>query len=870
MGRGAWIAVLVALAALVALASGPCRVAEVPHGGGVAARAASPNAESASAAAAKARKQQTAVDASAAEAAVPSPVDLDHVDRDRDVHGVVVKKDGSPVAGAEVVAVFHPWRSLGLHLGDDSVDGPRARTASDGTFALRLRRGERANLRVRADGFPVLRTRERIAGERVRIVLQPATRLSVRVVDETNRVVPDLRLALSPSGADKVEATTDAAGVATFDGLPASTTCGAELLSSEWAELGIREFKTGDGPVSEETLVLKKGRTLSGRVVDAADEAPLAGAKVGFNWMCSRPVTTDADGRYALAGWSGVNVREITALADGFARESIEVGAAETVDFKLKRGFTATGRVVDDRGRPLADAKVELVASTFEEHRQRVSFGDAASGADGRFRIGGLDPSMPHVLVVTADAFGRVRVPIPVPLAAKTVDLGDVPLAPGHVLAGRFVDADGKPMAGQWIVLAGPKMSLGSGVVDVASGLDINDYGAEEDAYTDDLGRFAFADLAPGDYVVRTETDGSLACEAKAKLPPDRDLLDVEMKLAPSTAVEFHVVDEKGEPICDAALFAMDGAGAPVIAQTDAKGVARLRIPWDAATVSVSPPYGVTRRFLAADDQQWKKGGVPKPFVLREGAAVQGVVVDPEGKAVAGAQIRVEESGEPARWHETDDSGRFDWVFEKGAKVRLVFDGSAGGADDGLAGAVECSAPQTGVVLSTSKVETDRVLLVKTTTPTGEPVAGVIVEVSAHGWKAPRTATSGADGVARFDALPARTLSVAARATDAWARSAAMDATPSGQQVVVALRKGRTLHGEVVDAAGGPAKARVTVRQGDETVSETATDADGKFALLVPADVAVPTVVAASGDAGYGESEVPSGGAADVKITLTK
>src|SRR5207249_3581350 len=105
-------------------------------------------------------------------------------------------------------------------------------------------------------------------------------------------------------------------------------------------------------------------------------------------------------------------------------------------------------------------------------------------------------------------------------------------------------------------------------------------------------------------------------------------------------------------------------------------------------------------------------------------------------------------------------------------KARLAFEGTSQGRETGLSGAVDCSAPQTGVVLTATRIDLDRTLAVKATTPDGAPVAGATIDVAGHGWKDARTATTDAQGMARFDALPARALSVSARATDAWARSA--------------------------------------------------------------------------------------------------
>ena len=43
--------------------------------------------------------------------ALPPPVDFTQVDRDLDLHGIVVRKaDGTPIAGAELQVATYPWR----------------------------------------------------------------------------------------------------------------------------------------------------------------------------------------------------------------------------------------------------------------------------------------------------------------------------------------------------------------------------------------------------------------------------------------------------------------------------------------------------------------------------------------------------------------------------------------------------------------------------------------------------------------------------------------------------------------------------------------------------------------------------------------
>jgi len=91
---------------------------------------------------------------------VPPPVDFAAIDRDRDVHGVVVDAEGKPVVGADVRVIRYPAMGVAVGLAQvETREGPGTRTASDGSFALRVERGEEVDLRIDAKGFVPLQRR---------------------------------------------------------------------------------------------------------------------------------------------------------------------------------------------------------------------------------------------------------------------------------------------------------------------------------------------------------------------------------------------------------------------------------------------------------------------------------------------------------------------------------------------------------------------------------------------------------------------------------------------------------------------------------------------------------------------------------------
>ncbi len=147
--------------------------------------------------ASKATETERAEAAKGESKALSPSVDLDTVDTDRDLHGTVVEKDGPPIAGAELVVVRYPGRrttTLDMDRFYLALEGERTRSAGDGTFSVRLRRGDSVSLRVRADGFAPMELPYLQAGERVKVEMVPGVTLVVTSLDEEKRPVPDVEI----------------------------------------------------------------------------------------------------------------------------------------------------------------------------------------------------------------------------------------------------------------------------------------------------------------------------------------------------------------------------------------------------------------------------------------------------------------------------------------------------------------------------------------------------------------------------------------------------------------------------------------------------------------------------------------------------
>ncbi len=156
-------------------------------------------------------------------------------------------------------------------------------------------------------------------------------------------------------------------------------------------------------------MVLKKGLTVRGRVVDAGSGAPIEGAEVaqGRDRFGSHYPETkaDADGRFEFR-----NVKPgelvLTVKAGGHAPDLkvVTVAAdAEPVEFRLGPGRTIRGRLVDPQGRPVPGAFV--AADTWRGFRSLMWRVD--TDKEGRFR---WDEAPPDAVLVDMGKQGFLSV----------------------------------------------------------------------------------------------------------------------------------------------------------------------------------------------------------------------------------------------------------------------------------------------------------------------------------------------------------------------------------------------------------------------------------------------------------------------------
>jgi RNA polymerase sigma factor (sigma-70 family) len=161
-------------------------------------------------------------------------------------------------------------------------------------------------------------------------------------------------------------ATTDAAGDARFDAVPAGPVVAAAAVNPYLMVAGTVDARA----TTELTVDLKVGLTVTGVVVDPAG-TPVGGAMLEVSMPIGGlepglPGVTAADGTFTLRGCEPLLL--IGARAAGFAASQMHFfnskpGATEHVRIELRPdGGTVTGHVLDSDGRPVRDAVVQVGA----------------------------------------------------------------------------------------------------------------------------------------------------------------------------------------------------------------------------------------------------------------------------------------------------------------------------------------------------------------------------------------------------------------------------------------------------------------------------------------------------------------------------
>jgi protocatechuate 3,4-dioxygenase beta subunit len=344
--------------------------------------------------------------------------------------------------------------------------------------------------------------------------------------------------------------------------------------------------------------------TLAGRVVADDTGVPLPNVRVmpsfGLQGAPLPLVMTDGDGRFSFSYPRGLY--NVSAVKTGYARREVPVpSGGEPIEIRLRTGAVISGRVTDESGAPVMDARVSLETppANGRDGRMLVS---ATTDDLGEYRIAGLSEGAYLAVVTTrgrptlvtngaqsymTNVLDKVYYPgagaadTAQPLALRPgeerqgvdfllnqlqameqpfmVDafivqmVGNWAVNPSGtgVIRGRILDSSGRGLPDAHVLLTPPSNRTNVPVMPrmARSGID---------------GRFEFAELAPGRYRVLASKVGYLPLNADARLPdgtPRSPLVEVvadethdriDIPLTRFSTLVGRVLDEYGAPVMGA------------------------------------------------------------------------------------------------------------------------------------------------------------------------------------------------------------------------------------------------------------------------------------------------------------------------------
>ncbi len=760
--------------------------------------------------------------ANAAHAGVP-PMGFQPSHGIASVRGTVTETNGAPLATATVCA-----RQMADATGEDSTMTPRCTMVGvDGKYALvdlpagrwmfsASAPGHMPAVHSFADGTDETRLVPNDDRSSIDLSLSlGGARIEGRVVDERGAAVPGATVTFTAHYADLV-VTTDEQGAFVGD-----VALGMIGIAAEHA--GFADAVTEAVAPTTLQIVMTRETILAGRVIDAATQLPVAGARVrpdgaeDVSWASNaESALTDADGRFRIEGLTPGRYRPFAEAigAKGRVAESFVLGAGETAEdlvIAVGPARRVQGQVLLDGKKACREGWVSLTDPTSMDSAdwRRIDENGAVlfpAVDDGKYEVG----------VECEGATLTVKTPL---VVDRDLDGLSWTIARGLAIRGVVVDADGKPVAGVSLHASARDDSTDG---DTSSGY----------AYTASDGSFSMVGLRAATYELTA--DGPMNAGPKEPIvvatTAGRDLEGVRIVMLRGGVVEGVVVDPAGAPVAFARVQS-GGGGGTRFATTDAQGKFRLTGLSPGGTwLMVTSDRG--RQLLSPKsetdlDVQDGKTITTRLVVKRADGFIRGRVVDAEGKPVAGAYVDADRNEYSLRLTTlssetsviTDANGVFVITgLDDGPQVVRA----RSGANEATMTAVALGADVTLKIAGGAQLE-GTVAFVD-----GRAPARFSVTLSA-GYASLREDFVGTNGRFVFRSVPPGEATVTINATQGQGVATTTLTAGSASTVAVVISAFRTVSGRVVDESGRPVpNVEVSI---EASSGYATTDARGEFSI---------------------------------------
>jgi protocatechuate 3,4-dioxygenase beta subunit len=767
---------------------------------------------------------------------------------------------------------------------DPTVLG-EVKTDAEGRFRVTLDKPEvSAALRILAAGFPSVHiggpfdSTEDVALDD--IPMPVSARVSGRIIDEAGNPVSGARVVVSGSelfvSSEMLiasETHTGADGSFSMIDAPAG---GRSLVVR--APGYVRASRIQINPRAEERIVLARGGTVQGTVLDAAS-SPVSGAIVTAGEVAAM---SDAAGHYQITGVAPGARHVQTLWKDDLAAraDNVRVKKGEPVDvtLRLSRAASITGTVVEERTKkPVGGAQISvLTAGGGGPFSARTPERTVHTDSRGRFRVGGL-ASRDYVVSASRDGYLPTSMPNIETTVAKagTINLA---LRRAASVSGKIVDEKGTGVAGARVSISA-NWNLRTLRTRGLAGAAAAFMGRGAPSGPD--GTFRLKNVTPGQNleIEVIQTGYATARHAGVTLKPGDAVSGLSIVLKKGLAARGTILDAQGQPVAGAEMRVALREGGLRGARVQLRAVGMDREKPDAVSAAngnfTLGGLSVGQYQLTVSKEGFAQKSVPSlevkadvenvwsPITLSPGIALGGTVQNSAGQAIPGALILVVEPGGVTRPTSTstgpDGKFRLDGLT---ADHPLMLNVSA----DGYGPAQRDVTPPASdvyITLKSSAIIRGRVEDTDAKTPIVDFTVGTrggggggpgrFLAVIGGGGPVGDKAFHAEDGSFELDNVPAGKWTVHATASgyrpaDIAGVDVGEGATRDG--VVLSLKRGGSLVGRVLDpqlgtgvananvsyqgsssSAGGGGGAFARLGIGGDSNTTATTDADGHFAF---------------------------------------